>query len=360
MPGEDKTEKATPKRRRDERKKGNILLCQDIIAVSTLVASVIMLRVMFPNMAAQLGEFFTRCSGFAMDTVANGSAYYMGELLFQGVMTFVVTAGPMLAATMLVGITATLAQTRFLVAGEIIRPKFSKISPLNGFKRLFSLRSIMEAVKGLIKITILLLFIYNNLINLMNIASRFMYTDLGAACQELFQEIFNMLLQVCLAFVAIAFFDFLYQRWEHERQMKMSKQEIKEEYKQTEGDPQIKSRIRQVQRTMAQQRMMQQVPDADVIIRNPTHFAVALRYKQGKDTAPVVLAKGQDELAARIVAKGEEHHVPVVENVPLARALYAQAELDKEIPPDLYAAVAEVLVYIFKLGNKLPGQATGE
>ena len=353
MPGEDKTEKATPKRRRDERKKGNILMCQDIIAVSTLIASVVMLRLMFPYMAAQLTEFFHKCMGFAQGAVAEGAGFYFGDLVFQVLTVFVVTAGPMLIAAALVGIAATLAQTRFLVAGEIIRPKFSKISPLSGFKRLFSLRSVVEAVKGLIKITILLVFIYNNLINLMNISARFMYTDLGAACTELFQEIFNMLLQVCLAFVAIAFFDFLYQRWEHERQIKMSKQEIKEEYKQTEGDPQIKSRIRQVQRAMAQQRMMQQVPQADVIIRNPTHFAVALRYKQGEDSAPVVLAKGQDEMAARIVAKGEEHQVPIVENVPLARALYAQTEVDHEIPPDLYSAVAEVLVYIFKLENKL-------
>ena len=135
--------------------------------------------------------------------------------------------------------------------------------------------------------------------------------------------------------------------------MKMSKQEIKEEYKMTEGDPQIKGRIKQVQRAMAQQRMMAQVPQADVIVRNPTHFAVALRYKQGEDSAPVVLAKGQDELAARIVAKAEESLVPVVENVPLARALYAQAEVNQEIPPELYAPVAEVLVYIFKLDNKL-------
>lgn len=353
MPGEDKTEKATPKRRRDERKKGNILLCQDIIAVATLITSVVMLRFMFPFMAAQLTEFFAKCMGFAQGSVAEGAAVYLGDLIFQGITTFVATAGPMLAAAALVGIAATLAQTRFLVAGEIIRPKMSKLSPLNGFKRLFSLRSIMEAVKGLIKIAILLIFIYSSLFKLMNISSRFMYTDVSAACQELFTEIFNMLLQVCLAFVAIAFFDFLYQHWEHERQMKMSKQEIKEEYKQTEGDPQIKSRIRQVQRAMAQNRMMQQVPEADVIIRNPTHFAVALRYKQGEDAAPVVLAKGQDELAARIVAKGEENQVPVIENVPLARALYAQAEVNQEIPPDLYAAVAEVLVYIFKLENKL-------
>lgn len=353
MPGEDKTEKATPKRRRDERKKGNILFCQDILAVSTLIGSVAMLRIMFNVFVEQLTGFFDLCSGFAIGAMEQGSNFYMGELLFQGVKVFVSTAGPMLLATALVALTATFAQTRFLVAGEIIRPKLSKISPLSGFKRLFSMRSIVEALKGLIKIVILMVFIYNSLVSLMGIAASFMYSDLASACRTLFEAIFSMLLQVCMAFVAIAFFDFLYQHWEHERQMKMSKQEIKEEYKQTEGDPQIKSRIRQVQRSMAQSRMMQQVPDADVIIRNPTHFAVALRYKQGEDAAPVVLAKGQDELAARIVAKGEEANVPIIENVPLARALYAQAEVDREIPPDLYAAVAEVLVYVYKLENKL-------
>lgn len=353
MPGEDKTEKATPKRRNDERKKGNILFCQDILAVSTLIGSVVMLRVMFGTFVQEISDFFSQCAGYAVGTMETDESFYMGELLLAGVKVFVTTAGPMLLATALVALAATFAQTRFLVAGEIIKPKFSKINPLNGFKRLFSARSFVEALKGLLKITILMVFIYNSLSGLMKIAAGFMYSDIGSACKTLFEAIFNMLMQVCLAFVAIAFFDFLYQRWEFERQIKMSKQEIKEEYKQTEGDPQIKSRIRQVQRTMAQQRMMQRVPEADVIIRNPTHFAVALRYKQGEDAAPVVLAKGQDELAARIVAKAEEAKVPVIENVPLARALYAQAEVDREIPPDLYAAVAEVLVYVYKLENKL-------
>lgn len=353
MPGEDKTEKATPKRRRDERKKGNVLLCQDFIAVSTLIGSVALIKLTASTFVGQVSGFFTKCAGFAQLAAEGNASEFFADLAFSAVITFVVTVGPMLAASALIATAVTLAQTRFLVAGEIIKPKFSKLSPLNGFKRLFSLRSVVEALKGMIKITILLVLIYNCLAGMVQTAANFMYTDLRAACGALFDLIFSMLLQICLAFAAIAFLDFLYQRWEHERKMKMSKQEIKEEYKQTEGDPQIKGRIKQVQRAMAQQRMMAQVPQADVIIRNPTHFAVALRYRQGKDNAPVVLAKGQDELAARIVAKGQENQVPVVENVPLARALYAQAELNQEIPPELYAPVAEVLVYIFKLDNKL-------
>ena len=225
MPGDDKTEKATPKRRRDERKKGNVLMCQDIIAVCTLICSVLMLRFMFSTFVSQLKEFFALCSGYAVGTVEAEQEFYMGQMVFQAVRTFALTAGPMLLSVALVGVAATMAQTRLLVSGELIKPKLSKINPLNGFKRLFSMRSIMEALKGLIKITILMLFIYNNLVNMMGVASKFMYTDLGAGCRELFSAIFSMLLQVCLAFVAIAFLDFLYQYWEHERQMKMSKQD---------------------------------------------------------------------------------------------------------------------------------------
>ena len=151
---------------------------------------------------------------------------------------------------------------------------------------------------------------------------------------------------------ALAFFDYLYQWWDYERQLRMSKQEIKEEYKQTEGDPQVKGKIKQIQRQRAQQRMMQQVPQADVVIRNPTHFAVALRYKPDQDNAPVVVAKGMDELALRIVKVAEEHQVATVENVPLAHALYDRAPLDREIPPDLYGPVAEVLVYVLKLDQE--------
>jgi flagellar biosynthetic protein FlhB len=183
-------------------------------------------------------------------------------------------------------------------------------------------------------------------------SARYLYTDLAASCGHMFDAAISMIERVIVAFVALAALDFFYQWWEYERQMKMSKQEVKEEYKQTEGDPQVKGKIRDLQRQRARNRMMQQVPQADVVIRNPTHFAVALRYKPEKDNAPVVLAKGQDELALRIVKVAEEHGVTVIENVPLARALYAQAELDREIPPALYGAVAEVLVYIFRLNDK--------
>ena len=204
-------------------------------------------------------------------------------------------------------------------------------------------------MKGILKITILLFLIYNYFSNVAISFSRFLNMGLRQSCSILFQDIVTLVLQIAVAFTALAFFDYLYQWWDYERQLKMSKQEIKEEYKQTEGDPQVKGKIKQIQRQRAQQRMMQQVPNADVIIRNPTHVAVALRYKPDKDDAPVVVAKGLDELALRIVSVAEENGVAVIENVPLARSLYADAPLDQMIPMEFYGPVAEVLVYVLKL-----------
>ena len=169
---------------------------------------------------------------------------------------------------------------------------------------------------------------------------------------RMLQMVFDLVKRVCLAFAIVAFFDYLYQRWDYENNLKMTKQEVKDEYKNTEGNPEIKGRIRSVQRQMALSRMMQKVPEADVIVRNPTHFAVALKYDPDKYGAPVVLAKGQDELALRIVRVGEEHGVYVIENRPLARALYASCELDREIPAEFYGAVAEILVYIYRQSHR--------
>ncbi|MCI9670339.1 MAG: flagellar biosynthesis protein FlhB [Lawsonibacter sp.] len=353
MAGDSKTEKATPKKRRDERKKGNVLMSKDAVAVATLIGSLFMIQMMGGVILQQVKDLLHLCFYY----MANGSSGMLsgliGELFKTAALSFVVMAGPFLAVTALLAVGVTFFQTKMLVAGESIKPKFNRISPLQGFKRLFSLRSIIEAVKGILKITILLFLIYNYFSNVAISFSRFLNMSLWQSCSILFQDIVTLVLQIAVAFTALAFFDYLYQWWDYERQLKMSKQEIKEEYKQTEGDPQVKGKIKQIQRQRAQQRMMQQVPGADVVIRNPTHFAVALRYHEQEDNAPVVVAKGVDELALRIVKVAEESGVSVVENVPLARALYASTKLDREIPPDLYGPVAEVLVYVLKLDQEV-------
>lgn len=344
-----KTEKATPKKRRDERKKGNVFLSQDAVAVATLLGSCAALWLMGGTIIDQVSRFMEMCLAACAGTLS--AADQVAELEHQGLLLLVRTVLPLLLVTAVCAVAATFAQTRLLVSGELLRPKFSRINPLQGIKRLFSLKSVIDALKGIIKITLLLVIIYISLKSMVQESYKYLYTDLPAACAHLLDCAKGMVIRIAIAFIAVAALDFMYQWWDYERQLKMSKQEIKEEYKQTEGDPQIKGKIRQIQRERAQRRMMQQVPSADVVIRNPTHFAVALRYRPEQDAAPVVLAKGQDQLALRIVRVAEEHKISVIENVPLARSLYASTELDQEIPPDLYGPVAEVLVYIFRLNN---------
>lgn len=347
-----KTEKATPKKRRDERKKGNVFLSKDAITVVTLLASYFTLIALADFMGEQLTGFFQLCFYYMGRTDVGQVQGFLSEVVTQGLLVVAKTAGIMLMATVVAAVAGTFAQTRFLVAGDSIKPKFSRMSPIEGFKKLFSMRSVVEAIKGILKITILLLILYNYLSGMINTLANYMQADIVGACAHLFEQTMGMVLQIIMAYIALAGFDFLYQWWDYERQLKMSKQEIKEEYKQMEGDPQIKGKIKEAQRKMAQQRMMQQVPSADVIIRNPTHFAVALRYKPDVDPAPLVLAKGMDEVALRIVQVAERHNIAVIENVPLARSLYAEGELNREIPAALYGAVAEVLVYLYRLGGQ--------
>ena len=329
-----KTEKATPKKRRDERKKGNIFFSNDAVSVVVLLVSFLVLRLSANWIAAQIYEFLRYC----MDLIAQPSMEVPAEgsgLFIHLLGTFVKAAVPLMAAAAAAGVVATFFQTKLLVSGESLRPKLSRISPLQGVKRLFSLRSVVEALKGLLKIAVLLILIFRYITNVLDLFTKYLYTDLLAACAHLFEESFLLSMQIGAAFAVLAAADIFYQWWDYERQIRMSKQEIKEEFKQTEGDPKIKGKIKETQ-------------------RKPTHFAVALRYQPDRDPAPIVLAKGQDELAARIVRTAEEHKVAVVENVPLARALYASTDLNQVIPPELYNAVAEVLVYLYRMDQKIP------
>ena len=332
-----KTEKATPKKRRDERKKGNVFLSQDAVAVVTLLGSFAMFWMMSGKIAEQLAGFMRFC--FAECDLSGGIVIgdALREIMMQALGMMSRTVLPITLVTALCAVVATFAQTRLLVSSELMKPKFSRINPLEGFKRLFSLKSAINALKGILKICILMVIVYISIEGMFHESAKYLYVDLRASSAHLFSRGMSMIVKVGIAFIALAALDFLYQWWDYERQLRMSKQEIKEEYKQLEGDPQIKSKIKEMQRKRAQSRMMQQ--------------AVALRSRPDEDAAPIVLAKGMDELALRIVKVAEENKVPTIENVPLARALYADAELDQEIPPELYNPVAEVLVYIFRLNE---------
>ena len=318
--------------------------------MATLTVAYAMMRLLAPTFVEQTTRFIRYCMDEAILSSMSFQAI-LQELIRQAGMVLVLTIGLFAVAIIITSVATTFFQTGMLVSAEALKPKLSKINPIEGFKRLFSLRSVIETLKGILKIIVLLWLVYSNLMDMISMNHKYLYTDLAQGIEHMYDSILKMIFQIIIAFAVVAAADYLYQWWEYERQLRMSKQEIKEEYKQTEGDPQIKGKIRERQQQMARSRMMQQVPQADVVIKNPTHYAVALRYRPEMDNAPVVLAMGQDELALRIIKVAEENKVAVVENIPLARALYAGAELGREIPPEFYGAVAEILVYIFRLND---------
>ena len=248
------------------------------------------------------------------------------------------------------GIVASLMQTGFIITGEPLKPSFGKLNPLSGIKNMISKRSIVDLCKNLIVISIVSIIAYkyisSNYQKIISMSNIYL-PSLNIEIKNLVIGIFK---QICIVLVVIAAIDYFFQFKMHNDDLKMSKQEVKDEYKQQEGDPQIKGKIKQKQREMSRQRMMQSVSDATVVITNPTHLAIALKYEEGGDMeAPKVVAKGADYVALKIKSIAKEHEVPIVENKPLARLMYDRVEIDDDIPPDLYQGVAEILAVVMKI-----------
>jgi len=351
LAGDSKTEKATPKRRKDERKKGNILVSKDVIAVVSLIGTFFALKVFFPQMLQTINTFIYKAFHYAQTKTDITNDFAM-EVSKETILAFFQIAAPIVCISVALSILATVAQTKPIFVADSLKPKFNRMNPLQGIKKLFSVKSVFDVVKGIIKITILIVMLYSFISKSILSVTRTIQGDVYPSCALLLNLTMSLVFKICLAFLVISVLDYFFQWWEYERQIKMSKHELKEEYKQMEGDPQIKSKIKEVQRKMAMSRMMQAVPQADVVIKNPTHFAVALKYDLEKDSAPILLAKGQDEVALRIIKTAEESDVYVLENKPLARAIYAMTDLNQEIPADFYGTVAEILVYVYQLKNK--------
>lgn len=350
MPGE-KTEKATGKKRFDERKKGNVFMSKDVVSLVSLLVGFYGLQFLFPMMYRHIRTYLLKYMDNA-GNIATLSADEVPSIGMELLITIAIVVLPILGIMFLIDILSTGVQTKFLFTSENLKPNFGKLNPIKGIKNLFSLKSVVELIKNILKTCILVYLIYNLVKgNLIGIAKT-IDMDIKDSAAFMLDAVMKMLFQIVLAFIAVSGLDFFYQRWDYERQIKMTKQEIKDEYKEMEGDPKIKGKIREMQRQRAQSRMMQAVPDADVIIRNPTHYAVALRYNLDKDNAPVMIAKGKDLIALRIVEVGKENGIYIVENKPLARAIYAATSLGSEIPAEHYGAVAEILVYVFKLNHK--------
>ncbi len=350
--GQEKTEKATPKKRKDERKKGHVPMSKDVVVVVSLVGLFCCLRILFPMMYESLRDAmrFQISAVGGMDELSFANQQAVGWNAVKVVVTCVFPLGLISIALAVLG---TGVQTRFLFTRDPLKFNLGKLNPLKGIKNLFSFKQVIELLKSSLKIVILGVVLYNILKDQIVVIAQMMDTSVIASGTYVMKEIFSMVLRVGMVFVAIAAFDLFYQRWSYEKDMKMTKEEVKEEYKQTEGDPKVKGKIRSIQQSMARSRMMQAVPDADVIIRNPTHYAVALKYDIDRDNAPIVIAKGQDHIALKIVEIGEQNGVKVLENKPLARGLYASTPLNGEIPAEYYGVVAEILVEIFRMNKKL-------
>ena len=346
----EKTEEPTQRRQEESRQKGQVAKSAELSSVFVILAAFVALKFAGPNI-------YEKITGYMRHIF--GETNMRGDFTIQSVHTVVLDAGmlfleiviPIMLSVLAVSVAVNFLQVGFMFTLETIMPDFSRINPISGLGRIFSKRSIVELVKSLVKIAVVVYFIYRFVMRETVRIPALMQSELTESFLVLANMIYDLALQILMILLVLAILDYGYQWWEHLQNMKMSKQEVKEEMKQTEGNPQVKSKIREKQRAMAMRRMMQEVPKADVVVTNPTHFAVALKYETGME-APVVVAKGADFIAQRIKEIAKENDVVIVENKPLAQALFRTAEIGEIIPPDHYKAVAEVLAYVYRLKKK--------
>ncbi len=349
--GEDRSEPATPRKRQKAREEGQVARSQDLGAAVVLVAGLLCIDFFFMWAFRELSDFLRGMFALMASPRLHGERW-PGEIILLGMKTFLLLWLPLALGTLLVGLGAQLAQVGFQISSKPLEPKFSRMNPISGIKKIFALRSLVELLKGLVKALLLLYVLYRAFRDDLLVLVDTLRHPLAQGAMQMGDAVWHLSLKMALMLLVMALFDYGYQRWEFERSLRMSKKEIKDEYKQMEGDPKVKQRIRQRQREMARQRMMQDVPKADVVVTNPTTFAVALRYERAAMNAPAVVAKGRGVLARIIRELAEEHGVPVVENPPLARSLYDLVEVGREIPEHLYKTVAEVLAFVYKLKGK--------
>lgn len=352
MAGEDqgdKTEEATQQRRDDFRKRGQVAQTKELASAFTLLLAIGMIWLLGRMFFQQLYEVFVALLGDGVVVAARGGEW-ISSVTFAGEKTLMIL-GPVFAIAWILGFSSSVVQVGFMYNEEALSFKPERLNPVEGFKRIFSIRAVMEGIKAVIKVilvgSIAAWIVEAELVTVPTIV--------GYSVNQIFSYtglvVMKMLGFVSVFMIFLAGLDYMFQRWDLEQKMKMSKQEVKEEHKNREGDPQIKARIRRVQREMAQRRMMEEVPKADVVITNPTHIAVALKYGKAM-VAPTVVAKGADFVAEKIKEIARKNNVPVVENKPLARAMYKTLKIGQAIPRELYTAVAEVLSYVFKLKRR--------
>ncbi len=344
----EKTEEPTPKKRADARKKGTVAKSQELNTAFILLIGFLIVRILWEYIYGNIAEYTVYLySHLSQSTSTEGISE-----LFIGIMILLAkTVLPIMFAILIVGLAINVFQVGLMLSTERLEPKLDNLNPINGFGRIFSKRSLVELIKSIFKIVVIGFFLYLYLKDQIPLLPQFIFFDLAHSLATAADIIFTMAFQVVAVIMVMAAADYAYQCWQTTQDLKMSKQEVKDEYKQMEGDPQIKGKIKQKQRQMAMQRMMQEVPKADVIVTNPTHLAVALSYKKGM-IAPTVVAKGQDLVAERIKQIAREHRILIVENKPVARALYEAVEVGDMVPAELYQAVAEILAYVYRIKHR--------
>lgn len=355
--GGERTEPATAKKLSDARKKGQVAKSKEIANGMGLLALFLILKFWVGNMGIQMMEVF----GGVYNKIPDVVTFWHGEMpqadvgiIFrQMLLWIVVICAPVLLIGLLIGVLCDLVQVKWQPTLEPLKPKFNKLSPLSGIKKLFSVGALVELIKALAKIGLIGYICYSYLadkwVYLLNLYDVSLMQGLGIAAET----VTDLGIRVSAVYMVIAFADLIYQKVKFKNDMKMTKQEIKEEFKQQEGDPQIKGKIRSKMAEASRRRMMQDLPKADVVITNPTHYAVAIKYDPEIADAPVVVAKGEDFLAAKIKEVAKENNIEIVENKPLARMLYANVEVGQAVPPELYQAVAEVLAFVYHLQGKI-------
>jgi flagellar biosynthesis protein FlhB len=347
---DNKTEQPSQRKLSRARSEGQVVQSREVSSFFMMTAGAAVVLLMAPSIAERMDVTLARFID-PVQLMDSGGIIWgaVGNLLVEIATAFILP----LAIFVATAIVSSVVQTGFVVAVEKVGFDWSRLSLVGGFGRLFSVRSAIEFLKGLAKVAALAAIAASVLVPESHHLSLLIGLNMAALASEFHHLLLRLVMAVLLLSAALAVLDYAYQRFSFMQSMRMSKQEVKEEHRQAEGDPMVKARLRQVRMERARRRMMAAVPKASVVVTNPTHYAVALAYEFGAKGAPRVVAKGADLVALRIRELAEEHNVPIVENPPLARALYANVELDREIPQEHYRAVAEIISYVFRLKGKL-------
>lgn len=356
-PGGEKTEEPTQKKKDDTRKDGKVPKSKELSSGVELIALFLILKFWVGHM----GENFMKLFSEIYEKIPAYTTYWGGRIvkedyriLLNGVLVeLLIQLIPFFIVGLIIAVGINMLQFKFKISTKPLKPKFSKLNPVSGMKRLFSKDKIVELLKSIAKVILIVGIVYATIKDDWVYLMKFYEMPLNQAIELIGNIVINMGLKISLVFMLVAFADLFYQRKKFKDDIKMTKQEVKDEYKNSEGDPQIKGKIRGKMREASQRRMMQDVPKADVVITNPTHFAVAIRYDASEGSAPRVLAKGADYVAQKIKEIARENNVEIVENKPLARMLYANVDVGQEVPPELYQAVAEVLAMVYKMQGKI-------